>query len=110
MAYGIAIGMTTVCLAVGFIAILINGASYSDNFSTIFRAARGADLSKEVRSEDCDGKDPLPAYLEETKVRFKAVNDPKIINDYDESSDRGSELTRTEVGSVAPTTSLLRDR
>jgi hypothetical protein len=32
-------------------------AAYSDNFSTIFRAARGSIISKAIQDEDSSGKD-----------------------------------------------------
>ena len=50
--------------------MLLNGASYSNNFSTVFRAARGADISVEVEDEDLGGKDPLPKYLTEAQIRL----------------------------------------
>ncbi|KXT10354.1 hypothetical protein AC579_9159 [Pseudocercospora musae] len=70
LAYGIAIALTLLGVIFGLIAVITNGASYSDDFSTILRAARYARLSKEVNYCDSDGRDPLPRYLGETTVLF----------------------------------------
>ncbi|KAF7193881.1 hypothetical protein HII31_04771 [Pseudocercospora fuligena] len=70
LAYGIAIGFTLLGVIFGLIAIITNGASYSDDFSTILRTARYACLSKEVNYCDSDGRDPLPRYLSDTTVVF----------------------------------------
>lgn len=48
--------------------MLSTGVSYSDNFSTIFRVARGAEVNKPILDKDLDGKDPLPDYMAESEV------------------------------------------
>ena len=68
IAYGTAIALATLAVMVGLNALMQNGASFSNNFSTIFRAARGAIVSAEPREKDLDGKDPLPAYLSRSLV------------------------------------------
>jgi hypothetical protein len=57
-------------VVMGMIALLLNGASYSHNFSTVLRVARGAELSEELRDEDLKGEDPLPKHLADAQVRF----------------------------------------
>ena len=71
IAYGITIGLTTVAVALGFIAMAQNDVSYSDNFSTVFRAAHGAELSVDLFEEDSDGKDPMPEYISTATVHFR---------------------------------------
>lgn len=53
------------------IAIFAGGASYSDDFSTVLRTTRMAELSVEVRDEHLDGKSPLPASLREATARMR---------------------------------------
>ncbi|KAF7189635.1 hypothetical protein HII31_09079 [Pseudocercospora fuligena] len=62
----------------GIFAILLNNAAYSDDFSTILRLARGAQLSTSMHPADADGKDPLPAYLKSAKVIFAAKGGSSI--------------------------------
>ena len=61
IAYGLAILLSTTAAAIGIVALIASGASYSDNFSSIFRVAQRS-LVK-VKDEDTDGRDPLPSYL-----------------------------------------------
>ena len=49
-------------------AILLSGASYSGNFSTIVRVSRTAKLSVDVADQDGSGCDPLPRYLERARL------------------------------------------
>ncbi|KXT04967.1 hypothetical protein AC578_10324, partial [Pseudocercospora eumusae] len=78
ISYGLAILFTTVAVAAGWIAIFLNGCSYSDNFSTFVRVGRMAVMSNEVKAEDLSGCDPLPEYLERTRIdigRVVAIGD-----------------------------------
>jgi hypothetical protein len=70
LTYGIALGITMLVAVAGFVAMMTNGAAFSNDFSTILRASRTAKLSEEVRIGDADGKDPLPQYLSEATVGF----------------------------------------
>ncbi|KAK6386625.1 hypothetical protein LTR65_008824 [Meristemomyces frigidus] len=67
LAYGLAILCTAIAVVLGFCAILSNGASYSNNFSTIVRSARNAELSVDVKPDDT-GRDPLPRGLAQAVV------------------------------------------
>lgn len=73
ISYSVAILFTTVASLLGLVAVAASGASFSSssNFSSAFRLARGAFLSDDVREEDQDGRDPLPAYLANAKMRPK---------------------------------------
>jgi hypothetical protein len=67
--YGIAILMTTVTALVGLATMFVNDASYSSNFSTVFRTAQVATMSAPIeKEEDLDGKDPLPKYLAQATI------------------------------------------
>lgn len=71
LAYGIAILLTVIAVVIGFSAIASNGASYSDNISTILRASRGAKIGIKLESHDIDWSDPVPWDLENATVRFQ---------------------------------------
>ena len=71
-AYGAAIALTAIVLFVGSVAIVLNDASYSESFSTIFRIARGAVVSVDIKAEDLDGRDPLPEYLCNARIALGA--------------------------------------
>ena len=42
--------------------MFMNGASYSNDFSAVFRTAKGAELCEPIKDEDLNGTDPLPKY------------------------------------------------
>jgi hypothetical protein len=64
------LGAALLAAFAGFTSIMMNGAGFSNDFSTILRASRTAKLSEEVRLGDADGKDPLPKYLSRATVAF----------------------------------------
>ncbi|KAK0883908.1 hypothetical protein LTR87_002386 [Friedmanniomyces endolithicus] len=70
LAYGLAIAATALIAACGLAAMMANGASFSDSFSTILRLSRGAQMDRKVQIADLSGRAPLPGYLEEATVRF----------------------------------------
>lgn len=70
IAYGIAIFVALILSSLGLFAIVVNGASYSNNFSSALRFARGAFVSKETNDEDPVGRDTLPVYLSTARVNF----------------------------------------
>ncbi|KAK3661743.1 hypothetical protein LTR56_000234 [Elasticomyces elasticus] len=71
-AYGCAIGVSAVAVLLGFWVIFSSGAAYSDNFSTLVRVTRDAEMSVDIALVDRDGKDPLPDYLAESTLAFPA--------------------------------------
>ena len=72
IAYGIPLFFATLVVIAGMFAILLSGASYSGNFSTIVRASRTAKLSVDVADQDGSGCDPLPKYLERARLDLGA--------------------------------------
>ncbi|KAI0890984.1 hypothetical protein F4806DRAFT_507047, partial [Annulohypoxylon nitens] len=63
ISYGIAIFISLFASICGVIALRSNGASYSSDFSTIYRVAFSVVLNTTMRLDDTDGADPLPKYL-----------------------------------------------
>ncbi len=68
IAYGTAIFLTGIASAIGCGVIVSNNASYSGDFSSVFRIAKGTII--DVHDDDADGKDPLPKYLSEERVQL----------------------------------------
>lgn len=68
IAYGLSIFFALLGVIAGFIALWLNGASYSDSFSTVLRVSRTAELSVDVQRKDGMGSDPLPRYLENARL------------------------------------------
>lgn len=48
--------------------MLANGASYDNNFSTLLRIARAAEMSEELEGKEGEGWQPLPKRLEKVRV------------------------------------------
>lgn len=71
--YGIALGVSTLAVLAGLVTMFLNRASYSNSFSTVLRAAHGAQLSAELMDEDSRGQDPLPKYLAEAQIWLRGV-------------------------------------
>ncbi|RSL68340.1 hypothetical protein CEP54_002880 [Fusarium duplospermum] len=70
LAYGLGIACSILILCIGMLAIHMNGASFSNTFSTLLRRGRGASLSSEIEKVDLDGRDPLPEYIKDMKIKF----------------------------------------
>ncbi|KAK5701737.1 hypothetical protein LTR97_004555 [Elasticomyces elasticus] len=68
IAYGLSILFTALAVLAGTIALVQNGASYSNYFSTILRVSRTAELDIQVAGRDGPGHDPLPAYLQDARL------------------------------------------
>ena len=56
------------------IPLALNGISYSQNFSTIIRVGRTADLSTEILDHDGFGADPLPIYLKYARLNIGTLS------------------------------------
>lgn len=69
-AYGTAAFCTAISVALGVFAIFTSKETFRNNFSTIFRISRSAELGIEIKEEDSDGMTPLPPYLAAATVRF----------------------------------------
>ncbi|RMJ15143.1 hypothetical protein CDV36_005153 [Fusarium kuroshium] len=70
LAYGLGIACSTLIVCIGMLAIYMNRASFSNTFSTLLRLGRGASLSSEIEKVDLDGRDPLPEYIKDMKIKF----------------------------------------
>ena len=70
IAYGLSILFTLLTVMAGIGALFLNEASYSDNFSTMLRINRTAEISAEVRERDGSGRDPLPKYLKHARLNI----------------------------------------
>ncbi|KAI0523918.1 hypothetical protein F5B22DRAFT_643025 [Xylaria bambusicola] len=74
VAYGTAAAVAIAVISVGFIAIRSNGASYTTDFSSIYRVAHQAVLSIAIRPEDTDGAYPLADYLGKARLSLKGTS------------------------------------
>jgi hypothetical protein len=63
IAYGFSIIFAALAVTAGMMTIIMNGTSFSNDFSTILRVRRSAGLSMEVKDGDTTKSDPLPRYL-----------------------------------------------
>ncbi|TGJ80107.1 hypothetical protein E0Z10_g8652 [Xylaria hypoxylon] len=63
IAYGVAIAASAVAALLGSLAIFFNDASYSNNFSSVYRTAYTSELGVVMQVEDMKATDPLPRYL-----------------------------------------------
>ncbi|KAG9747558.1 hypothetical protein KCU73_g7317, partial [Aureobasidium melanogenum] len=70
LAYGTALLVATVTIAMGCVAIYSSGLSYSASFSTILRASSHAFVSATISKDDAVGQDPLPKHLAEATITF----------------------------------------
>ncbi|KAK5740520.1 hypothetical protein LTR17_004557 [Elasticomyces elasticus] len=68
IAYGLSILFTALAVLAGTIALIQNGASYSNYFSTVLRVSRTTELDVQVAGRDGPGHDPLPAYLQHARL------------------------------------------
>ncbi|KAF2109692.1 hypothetical protein BDV96DRAFT_635959 [Lophiotrema nucula] len=117
-AYGAAAFCTLVSVLIGFLSIFICKAPYSNSFSTIFRFAKGAELSTEIVGEDLDGKSPLPRYLEQATVRLHSQAEGDVEMMVVETKVDGSrtmlleddEALRSGTGGVAHVDNPANDR
>ncbi|KAI9853104.1 MAG: hypothetical protein M1838_001605 [Thelocarpon superellum] len=78
LAYGIALIFAILCSVLGSSALLHNGLSYTNDFTTILRTTRNPGLDNLVAESEASGADPAPAhtlrgrllYQRETKEGF----------------------------------------
>jgi hypothetical protein len=71
--YGLSIAGTLLAVAGGLLALILNQASYSDNFSTMLRISQVAQLNVDVMNNDGLGHDPLPKYLKVARVKWNQI-------------------------------------
>lgn len=73
VAYGLAIFLTLIALGLGIWSMILNDGTFTNDFSTILRTSRAAELSDELRDEDRDGRQPLPKRLARARIRIDVV-------------------------------------
>jgi hypothetical protein len=78
IAYGIAILITAIAVAMALMTIIDGNASYSRDFSTIMRMTSGAKLSATITEEDAAGHDPLSNRLATAMISFHDVADKEV--------------------------------
>ena len=67
-----AVALTLLAVITGFVLLLINGASFSNKFSTIMRATRGGHIDMLVMAQETSGADPLDEGLAKAKIWIAA--------------------------------------
>ncbi|KAK4628093.1 uncharacterized protein CLAFUR5_11789 [Fulvia fulva] len=77
LAYGVAIGASAMIVGLGLASVIVRKASFSNNFSTIFRLSRGASTDTDFDDDDLDGRVPLPERIRQAKVSFRDVGQTK---------------------------------
>ncbi|KAL9632579.1 MAG: hypothetical protein Q9204_003730 [Flavoplaca sp. TL-2023a] len=70
IAYGLSILFSALAAIAGIVVIILGGASYSNQFSTVVRVAKTGDLDVDIVDQKSDGfgRDPLPDYLEHARL------------------------------------------
>ncbi len=71
IAYGIGALFALVCILLGVHALLHNGASYRNSFSTIVRVTRDPSLSRLIADEgDLQGAEPVPKHIRRAEAQL----------------------------------------
>lgn len=73
VSYLVGLGLSAIGIAFGFWALLANGVSYSQKFSTVLRTTRHAQMDIGLTAEDTKGIDPLPKHIAKAMVRFETL-------------------------------------
>ena len=72
ISWGIAILYALFAVAVGFLSLIKNGYSYSNNFSTVLRTTRHVELDTLLVPDAKTGADPLPKSLAKRAITIKS--------------------------------------
>ncbi len=75
IAYAISNIISLLCVGIGIYAIYKNGASFTNNFSTIVRVTNHLDLEESIEEKDRAGSDPVPRHLAGTVVGLGGQRD-----------------------------------
>ena len=71
IAYGVSVLFALVCILMGVHALLLNGASYTNSFSTIVRVTRDPALSRLIVDEGgLQGAEPVPKHVRRVVLRL----------------------------------------
>ncbi|OJJ47348.1 hypothetical protein ASPZODRAFT_16029 [Penicilliopsis zonata CBS 506.65] len=84
LSYGIGIILSLLAVVSGILCIWSNQGTYTTQFSTFLRVAKGVSLSTPIFMSDTDGKDPTPRYIKDLVVEFPDKYTPVSGNDHDE--------------------------
>ncbi|KAJ8132005.1 hypothetical protein O1611_g1616 [Lasiodiplodia mahajangana] len=74
IAYGVAIAFSAATSIFGVRAIFFGNASYSNDFSAVYRTAYGSNLDVVMRAEDMKATDPLPRYIAKATLYITSTN------------------------------------
>jgi hypothetical protein len=70
LVYGLAALFSLFGVSIGFWCMHVNGASFSNNLSTIIRVTRFSQFGSIVNDAETSGVDPSPMHLKKTKVQL----------------------------------------
>lgn len=73
IAYGSAILCASICTVIGCIALYLNQASYSNDFTTVIRTTRRREITDLITKQDSTGADPLSKAIGKVSVTFRAL-------------------------------------
>jgi hypothetical protein len=91
LSYSIAIILTFLAVIAGYVLLFINGAAYTNKFSTIMRTTRGADIDVLIAVQEMTGADPINERLAKARICVGALNRGTVeLTDYQESLTLGS--------------------
>ena len=92
--YAAALVLSVLATVVGAYAMLANGMTYSQRFSTILRTTRNADLQgTTLGAADTTGADPLPGHVARAKMDFRAQEQAIGLRESPKASRDGSNVT-----------------
>lgn len=89
-----AFGLTILTTLIGTWAMFANGMTYAQQFSTILRTTKNADLiGSTLGGADTTGADPLPNHISRAKIDFRAQAEVVGLHQRVKSSGNGSEVS-----------------
>ena len=70
-AYGTGIGVALLCAVIGLRAMLVNGKTYKNSFSTVLRTTRARDFDRLfTEQKDFDGTEPVPKHITDAVIIY----------------------------------------
>jgi hypothetical protein len=111
ISWGVAIFYTLVAVLLGFLALVKNGYSYSNNFSTVLRTTRHVDIDALLHPASKTGADPLPKTLTQRNLTlkshtgsdsdlFQSENDYGLLNGTQNSTHIGNGKTLAHMSEI----------
>jgi hypothetical protein len=92
--YLVGLAISAVGVGLGCWALLQNGASYTQSFSTVLRTSRYATIDVKMEKKDLKGVDPTPEYIQKGRIDFRIL-------------DVGDEVEEVELGERRKTNDLV---